>query len=380
MITAAEAAKELQSESQEEGTTKTNLSGEPWVNVEYSENNKPFIRLELFFKDSGLNIIEEIKKGTIVEHRIVVKNHKGETISAQPVNFQAYEVTETKIEKIRNKVVIGETQEKFKLSDLGKESKSFKESEPRRYSDDSPVPQALELDPKKVPIAGEYVNIYLEITYVNPFLEGICDVDNKDCEQDKTIIFRNIAERNRIELESLRGSYEEGNFQKFKTMTPEEIALEKKIIKDKIYALNNSLNTSLPKESSHAKYNRSFPYMSFAPVTLKETTVTFNGSPEREVTGTISSAYVDQTHNYDGNKYFYREWNLVSTPRFFKIQSVVKNGKSVAEESAKEEKKQLQTLPKEDSELKKESSSDEPNHIFDSPNTTKRKKKTIYTP
>ncbi|TGN14259.1 hypothetical protein [Leptospira ilyithenensis] len=379
MITAAEAAKEEEAESDSEDTKKVQLSPDPYVNVEYSENNKPFIRLELYFKDSGLNIIEEIKNGTILEHKIVVKNHKGETISAQPVNFQAYEVTETKIEKVRNKVVIGETQEKFKLSDLGKESKSYKESEPRRYSDDSPIPQALELDQKKVPSAGEFISIFLEITYVNPFLEGVCDEINLDCEKDKVIVFRHIAERNRLELESLRGSYEEGDFRKFKSLTAEEVESEKKIIKDKIFALNNSRNSSLPQEPANIKSNRSFPGSGFAPTVFKETKTTVNGS---EKVGTIN-AFVDQTQNYDGNKYFYREWNLVSFPRFFKIQSIIKNGKSVVEEAKdKEEKKILPTLPKENSESEKtkDATSEHPESIFDKPNHTKHKKKTIYTP
>jgi len=380
MITAAEVAKEAEEESNTEETKKVQLSSDPYVNVEYSENNKPFIRLELYFKDSGLNIIEEIKNGTILEHKIVVKNHKGETISAQPVNFQAYEVTETKIEKVRNKVVIGETKEKFKLSDLGKESKSYKESEPRRYSDDSPIPQALELDPKKVPSAGEFISIFLEITYVNPFLEGVCDELNQDCERDKVIMFRHIAERNKSELESLRGSYEEGDFRKFKSLTPDEVESEKKIIKDKIFALNNSLNTSLPKEQANIKSNRSFPGSGFASTTFKETKTTANGSVETERVGTIN-AFVDQTQNYDGNKYFYREWNLVSFPRFFKIQSVIKGGKSVGEE-IKEEKKIIPTLPKETSETDKTKNTDEdhPESIFDKPNLPKHKKKTIYTP
>ncbi|WP_411823775.1 hypothetical protein [Leptospira sp. 'Mane'] len=380
MITAAEVAKEAEEESNTEETKKVQLSSDPYVNVEYSENNKPFIRLELYFKDSGLNIIEEIKNGTILEHKIVVKNHKGETISAQPVNFQAYEVTETKIEKVRNKVVIGETKEKFKLSDLGKESKSYKESEPRRYSDDSPIPQALELDPKKVPSAGEFISIFLEITYVNPFLEGVCDELNQDCERDKVIMFRHIAERNKSELESLRGSYEEGDFRKFKSLTPDEVESEKKIIKDKIFALNNSLNTSLPKEQANIKSNRSFPGSGFASATFKETKTTVNGSVETERVGTIN-AFVDQTQNYDGNKYFYREWNLVSFPRFFKIQSVIKGGKSVGEE-IKEDKKIIPTLPKETSETDKTKNTDEehPESIFDKPNLPKHKKKTIYTP
>jgi hypothetical protein len=312
MITPAESSK---AENEEEPATKAGvkISEKPWVNLEYTEKGKASIQAELYCNESGLNIIEEIKKGTILEHLIIVKNSAGETIASQPINFQAFEITPNA---------------------LG--NKSIQTAEPRRYTENETVPQTIELDPKKVPGVGESVSIYLELTYVNPFLDGACAKENKSCENDKELLFERIAEKNRNQLKRLKESYENGNFEKFEGLSSSEVESEKSFIREQVNRLNQSTETFSTKD--------------FKP-------------------------YTGKSMSYDANKYSYREWNLVSPPRFFKILNVIRNGKAVKEASVVPEPEELPTLPKE---IEKEKVIKETKPAESKPNTKRRKKLIIF--
>ncbi|TGM31891.1 hypothetical protein EHQ92_01240 [Leptospira biflexa] len=312
MITKQEANPGLESNS------KKPLTQEPGVNVEYSENKIPFIQLDLFFEDAGISIIEEIIAGTIIDHHIVVLNQKGEIIAKQPVNFQAYEILETKTEVMRNKVIVGESKKPVKVNSTTPETKVTREAIERQYSDRDTVPQVLEIFDGKVPSPGEYISIYLELTYVHPYLEPNCESYNGNCFGAKQKFFEDVTSRNRRELDILRNRYVNGEIAQFPNLTKEEQSEFKTNIKVKI-------------ETTNGMYG---PKHSFT-------------------------------------KFFFREWNLVSSPRFFRILSV---GKSTKQTNVEEEKRPEEG--KENAQTEK----DDNHSIFDSPTHTKHKKRTITTP
>nr|WP_244247358.1 hypothetical protein [Leptospira montravelensis] len=301
---------------------KKPLASEPGVSIEYSENKIPFIQLDLFFEDAGISIIEEIIAGTILEHHIIALNQKGEIIAKQPVNFQAYEILETKTEVMRNKVIVGESKKPVKVNSTTPETKISREAIERQYTDRDKVPQVLEIKEGKVPALGEYINIYLELTYVNPQLEPNCESYSGNCNGAKQKFFEDITGRNRRELDILRNRYVEGEVAPFPNLTESEQVDFKANIKSKIENLNGVFG---PK------------------------------------------------HGF--TKFMFREWNLVSSPQYFRIQSINKNGKQTLLEDRIEEKKLTN-----ESEDKSNSEENDSHSIFDSPTHTKHKRRTIPTP
>ncbi|PJZ81755.1 hypothetical protein [Leptospira meyeri] len=315
MITKSEA---VHSESKEE---KKPLVKEPGVSVDYSENKIPFIQLDLFFEDAGISIIEEIIAGTILDHHIIVLNQKGEIIAKQPVNFQAYEILETKTEVMRNKVIVGESKKPVKVNSTTPETKISREAIERQYTDRDTVPQVLEILDGKVPNPGEYISIYLELTFVNPHLEPNCESYFGNCYGAKQKFFEDVTLRNRRELDILRNRYVEGEVAQFPNLTPAEQSEFKTNIKSKIDSTNGVFG---PK------------------------------------------------HGF--TKFYFREWNLVSSPRYFRILSINKNGKQLSSEERNEEKRQI------DESHENSKSENDSHSIFDSPTHSKHKKRSIPTP
>lgn len=316
MITKQEANPSLDAKE-----SKKPLTQEPGVSVEFSENKIPFIQLDLFFEDAGISIIEEIIAGTIIEHHIVALNQKGEIIAKQPVNFQAYEILETKTEVMRNKVIVGESKKPVKVNSTTPETRVTREAIERQYTDRDTVPQVLEIFDGKVPSPGEYISIYLELTYVNPYLEPNCESYGGNCFGAKQKFFEDVTNRNRRELDILRNRYVNGEIAQFPNLTKEEQIDFKSNIKSKIDSTNGS----------------------FGP-----------------------------RHSY--TKFFFREWNLVSSPRYFRILSVGKQNRQTSLEETKEEKRTDES--KENANAEK----DDGHSIFDSPTHTKHKKRVIPTP
>lgn len=302
----------------QDSNSKKPLTQEPGVSVEFSENKIPFIQVDLFFEDAGISIIEEIIAGTIIDHHIVVLNQKGEIIAKQPVNFQAYEILETKTEVMRNKVIVGESKKPVKVNSTTPETKVTREAIERQYTDRDTVPQVLEIFEGKVPSPGEYISIYVELTYVSPNLEPNCESYNGNCSGAKQKFFEDVTTRNRRELDILRNRYVNGEIAQFPNLTKEEQSEFKTNIKSKIEITNGMYG---PKHSF--------------------------------------------------TKFFFREWNLVSSPRYFRILSVGKNGKQTISE---EEKRP------EDGKENAQTEKDDNHSIFDSPTHTKHKKRTISTP
>ncbi|TGL17652.1 hypothetical protein EHQ42_09075 [Leptospira levettii] len=302
----------------QESNSKKPLTQEPGVSVEYSENKIPFIQLDLFFEDAGISIIEEIIAGTIIDHHIVVLNQKGEIIAKQPVNFQAYEILETKTEVMRNKVIVGESKKPVKVNSTTPETRISREAIERQYSDRDTVLQVLEIFEGKVPSPGEYISIYLELTYVLPYLEPNCESYGGNCFGAKQKFFDDVTSRNRRELDILRNRYVNGEIAQFPNLSTEEQIEFKTNIKSKI-------------DSSNGTYG-----------------------PKHTFT-----------------KFFFREWNLVSSPRYFRILSVGKLGKQTIMEEDKRT---------EESKENSQSEKDDNHSIFDSPTHTKHKKRTITTP
>lgn len=231
MITKSEA---VHSESKEEKTFGKGARGQCGL----LGKQNPLHPIGFIFEDAGISIIEEIIAGTILDHHIIVLNQKGEIIAKQPVNFQAYEILETKTEVMRNKVIVGESKKPVKVNSTTPETKISREAIERQYTDRDTVPQVLEILDGKVPNPGEYISIYLELTFVNPHLEPNCESYFGNCFGAKQKFFEDVTLRNRRELDILRNRYVEGEVAQFPNLTPTEQSEFKTNIKSKIDSTN----------------------------------------------------------------------------------------------------------------------------------------------
>lgn len=79
------------------------------VLVSKSSKNEYYVVLHLNYAGAGLRLIEGIKLGHILSHKIIIRNSEGKVIGSEPINFQAFEMTTTT-------TIVSEKNESFVLS------------------------------------------------------------------------------------------------------------------------------------------------------------------------------------------------------------------------------------------------------------------------
>lgn len=185
--------------------------------------------------------------------------------------------------------------------------------------------QSIDFDAKKIPAVGEFISFHLELIYLSPYMDIGCEDSNLQCNQIRSLL--NSSNLNAGTSRSVESS-----------------GTDKNSILTKISAINKDLSPLLSKEGG---------------TTVKLT-------PPMNIG--------------DINSIAYRDWKLISTPTYFKVIAILKNGKPV--EDSKPEVFELPELPTEAEatkekdrtfELEKEK---QPQKSI----TKKRRQKTIYLP
>lgn len=323
-------------------------SGDRIVEILQNKKGENYIALNLVYKDSGINIIEGIKSGEIMDHSIVVCDNEGNEIGREPINFQAF--TLTTIETIRT-----EKDEQFVLSEdgslFGKESlaKTSKSSQMdpnfqhKSYNLEDRVPQIIPLI--ALPKVGTFISIYIELTYFAHFIDELCDeTSERDCPELKKKIFNKVKKRNDLELSRLQTAIQN------KVFNPKEEESEAPSRKSIPVDQDNNSESDLKFKSllSNEKYkadykpaNRAYVYnnaksedycnsVEECRVAMKTAIQDINSRNQSFSYGEMAKpdenrkihSFFDQSVTYDGNRVFFREWNLVSSPRFFRVDSI----------------------------------------------------------
>lgn len=307
------------------------------IPVKRNKQGEYYLEMFLKYENSGLNIIEGIKSGEIWNHWIVVFDSEGNEIGREPINFQAFQIKTietTTVEKDQEFVVSKDG------SIFGKETKEktnvISKLDPnirhKIYTDKDLVPQIIKL--KKIPPQGSFVSIIVELTYVAPFLDELCDEDSDTkCPEIRTRVFQKIQNRNQLELKRLEDAIRE----KITSGSPKELeSIRDKELKFQSITSANDPSRKPGNYGSDISYcdsieecragmideiqkinskNRSFPYLKMA-------------EPDKEGYMKFKSwigylrPFFDQSVTYDGSRVYYREWNLVSIPRFFQIRTI----------------------------------------------------------
>lgn len=144
--------------------------------VHTTAENKPVALVQVDYSRSGLNVPEAIRQGRILEHEVLLRNHKGTIIGRAPLNFISFRferVTEQRQERRflilpgATSVTVGENKDR--------QPKTRIVANIQNYTDRDFIPQSIEL--KSRPDPGYPVSLQVRILLINPYLANIC----KEC-------------------------------------------------------------------------------------------------------------------------------------------------------------------------------------------------------
>ncbi|MCC5813238.1 MAG: hypothetical protein JJT78_00650 [Leptospira sp.] len=298
-----------------------NQSDEKIVNILKNKRGEDYIELNLVYQGSGINIIESIKSGEIWDHAIVVLDNEGKEIGREPINFQAF--TLTTVETIRTEkdeqFVLSEDGSLFGKESLAKTSKSSKVDpnfQHKSYTDKDKIPQIIKLS--ALPAVGTSISVFVELTYVSPFIDELCDVNSgKECPYIKSQIFKKVKRRNQLELSRLQSAIQSKVFDpnREKASNPKS---------EKADSQNES-ELKFKSLLSDKKFNsKSYSYNDASNDEYCNSVEACREEMKKEISkfNTQSESSFSQSVTKDGNRIYYREWNLVSGPRYFRVETI----------------------------------------------------------
>jgi hypothetical protein len=160
------------------------------LTLESNAKNNVSAEVLVAYRREGMNLIEDIQLGKVLDHKIIVKNSKGEDLAREPLEFDNIKAIEF-------------------------------------------FSQTLELDSRKIPAVGEYVTIHLEITYVAPYVDIACETSNDYCNK----------------IRSLTNAANQGQLHSGKQITKEQLESNKNSIQGRITSINQELSPLLTKSS-----------------------------------------------------------------------------------------------------------------------------------
>lgn len=262
------------------------------IKVLYLEKNskkQPYLRMNLNYKEAGLNLIEAIKDGDILFHRIIVRNEKGQLLGQSTINFTAVNIKSTTITKEEQSMVITDSMNEIEVGESVKEGTVVrKEYSLKTFTDEDNVPQTIPL--KTVPKTGSYINVYIEIAYLRPYLHELCPVEEKDsCPAATDLAMRTVREENKQVLDEIIEKYKKGEEGPFRFEPARSADHYRQAVRKTVDEINQS--SDKPPEGMRVQ--------------------DVNGNPEKTYTNIASF----------GSRLYYREWKLVSPPAYFKIVS-----------------------------------------------------------
>lgn len=285
--------------------------GQARVIVRKTREGQDYMLLNLSFQGAGIHLVEAIKQGRILEHRIIVRNAKGEILGTNPINFQAVKVTRTRIQQDEQEVLVTEENTTVPFEEAAGETETVKRSYSlRSFDEDDRIPQSIVLT--KVPQAGDYVTVYIELSLVDPVLQELCTtIESGACPRAHSMPFREVQQDNEDALNEIiqrYKNYEKGPFRFSLKKTPDYY---RDSIKEEIEKLNE--------RDTHDRYTQ------------------FQTPAGNKFEGYSNVART-------GSKVFYREWKLVGEPRYFQVSLEKDVVESIEQKEKKEQAKKKQDL------------------------------------
>ena len=255
-----------------------------------------YVLLNLNYAESNINVVEAIKNGNILAHRIVIKNSQGEEIGWDTINFQAYNVRKITTITTPSNVLLTRDGKKAVEESASAEKVKYVFEE-QQYTDTDKIPQTIFLNSKYRPGSDSWVSIYAEIFYIQPVLGELCpvvgsgDTFDATCFNVQDRIFKTVREDNKVHIDKLRGELGQDP----DTLT--KLTIPKK----------ETGTEGLATGSDHpdAEYQKILKTKEFYKATIEKEVSEINESGRRI--------------NPVKDKLYYQEWRLVSVPRYFQL-------------------------------------------------------------
>lgn len=252
-----------------------------------TDKAKPYLFLNLTFYGAGINVIEEIKKGRILFHKIVVRDSSGRVLGEEPINFQATKMSTTRIQKSESDVYISNDNERIPLSEEEKSKDVIRRSYTMRsFTENDKVPQVIRL--RELPDPNSYVSVYVVIYLVEPVLKEVCrQIDGNSCPVVDYYTFREIREELNSLMQEIRRAYER----------QEDIPA---------FALKE------PTDSYRSQMKQN----------LDDLNTRFHLPPNDIKVINLANSTANLYSNVAnfGSRVYYREWKLLSEPTYFRVK------------------------------------------------------------
>jgi hypothetical protein len=260
--------------------------------VKQDENGNYYVKFNLQYSKSGINVIQAIKSGKIIFHQIVIMSADGRKIGSDSINFHSFDVTLSDTKSI--------IQDDKGRKDITR-SKQQKppELESVEYGDNDQVPQIIGLDKPEI---NTYVAIFIELWYIQPYFGDICYSGQSDVIESSRIdrVFDRLKKENNTKLKKMRDDYQE--------------ALDTKL-KDGVRLTTKNLPV-IPKFPS---YKKGDPQIMQLEEEMRKTIDDLNGRYKSPTLPLKDNA--DKYNNTAdfGNKLYFRVWKLISIPKYYKL-------------------------------------------------------------
>ncbi len=251
------------------------------------EQERPYLLMNLTFTGSGLNVIEEIKRGRILFHKIVVRDASGRVLGEEPINFQAIKVTETRIQRSESDIYITSDNQQIKLGEDNPDRDIVRRSYTiRPYTDSDTLPQIVRL--REMPDTNSPISVYVVLHFIEPVLKEICrEMDGEACPVADYYVFRDVREELQGLMQQIQQAYEkQEDLPAFRLKRPPEFYVKQ--MKANLKRMNAAHNVP--------PGNIKVLNLSGQPATLYANVASF------------------------GSRLYYREWKLISEPSYYRVK------------------------------------------------------------
>jgi hypothetical protein len=251
------------------------------------ERERPYLLMNLTFAGSGLNVIEEIKRGRILFHKIVVRDASGRILGEEPINFQAIKMTETRIQKSESDVYITSDNDQITLDRQDQNKDVIRRNYAiRTFADNDKVPQIVRL--REMPDTNSPISVYVVLHLVEPVLKEVCkEMDGEACPVADYYTFREVREELSDVMRRIQQAYEkQEDLPAFRLKNSPDYYVKQ--MKENLSRMN----------ATHKAPHENLKVLNISgqPATLYANVASF------------------------GSRLYYREWKLISEPGFFRVK------------------------------------------------------------
>ncbi|MBU44022.1 MAG: hypothetical protein CMN76_12440 [Spirochaetaceae bacterium] len=253
------------------------------LRIHTDDEGQPVALVEVDYSRAGLNVPQAIRDGKILEHEVLLRDHKGEILGRAPLNFSSFRferITEQK--KARRFLILPNATSVTVEEAEDPEPKTRIVAHIKNYTDRDAIPQSIEL--KRRPDTDYPVTLQVRMTLIDPYLAPLC----KECLEDP--LYREA-----------RSDYDEA-LARLRELEANPDLLQEDTATEAVRA---------PQELAQLAHKKAESYRA----SIKNAISRMNETSHKIKEGKIKN------HSSNGNFIQYRQWHLYSRPYFFRVST-----------------------------------------------------------